>query len=244
MEYENDAQEPFLGNKDEENNVDYEINRTLRQGFIYKVFGIVLYQILLLFITVYLGFTFKFFHDMLLTSNSMRILTLIIFLTCLLIPLFKPSIYQQVPTNYILVTIFSLSFGWWVAACTMLFTKASVLYVLFLTVVTVTSLTVYAFITKNDFTGLGSFLSTALTLLIVASFMQIFFPIPLYNLIVTYFSLLLFSVYLIYDVQLVVGDKEKKFSEDDYILAALNIYLDIINIFIQLLKMFGTRNNN
>ena len=126
----------------------------------------------------------------------------------------------------------------------MLFTKASVLYVLFLTVVTVTSLTVYAFITKNDFTGLGSFLSTALTLLIVASFMQIFFPIPLYNLIVTYFSLLLFSVYLIYDVQLVVGDKEKKFSEDDYILAALNIYLDIVNIFIQLLKMFGTRNNN
>jgi FtsH-binding integral membrane protein len=55
---------------------------------------------------------------------------------------------------------------------------------------------------------------------------------------------MIFSLYLIYDVQLVAGDKQKKFSEDDYILAALNIYLDIIGIFIQLLQFFGTRNSN
>ena len=40
---------------------------------------------------------------------------------------------------------------------------------------------------------------------------------------------MIFCIYLIYDVQLVIGDRGRKFSEDDYILAAVNIYLDIVN---------------
>ena len=243
MDYEDEAQEPFLNHKDEEMNIDQEINSKIREGFIYKVFGIVLYQLILLFIMVYLGFTFKYFHDLLLTSSKMLIITFIIFFTCLLLPIFKPSLYRTVPINYILLTVFSLSFGWWIAAFTILYTKTSVLFVLCLTVVTVASLTVYAFFTKKDYTVYGSFLFTALIVLIVASLLELFFPIPILRLIIAYFSLMLFSIYLIYDVQLVIGDKKHKFSEDDYILAALNIYLDIVNIFIELLQLFGTRNN-
>jgi FtsH-binding integral membrane protein len=243
MEYEDDAQEPFLHPKDEEMNLDHEIQSKIREGFIYKVFGIVLYQILILFMMVFLGYTFQSFHDLLLTSKKMFIITFFIFFTCLLLPIFNPSIYRTVPTNYIVLTIFSLSFGWWIAAFTILYTKTSVLFVLCLTVVTVASLTVYAFFTKKDYTVYGSFLFTALIVLIVASLLELFFPIPILRLIISYFSLMLFSIYLIYDVQLVIGDKKHKFSEDDYILAALNIYLDIVNIFIELLQLLGTRDS-
>ena len=243
MDYEDEAQEPFLHQKDEEMNIDLEIQSKIREGFIYKVFGIVLYQILILFMMVFLGYTFQSFHDLLLTSKKMFIITFFIFFTCLLLPIFNPSIYRTVPTNYIVLTIFSLSFGWWIAAFTILYTKTSVLFVLCLTTVMVASLTCYAFYTKKDFTGLGGFLCSALTVLIVASILEIFIYIPLLRLLTIYFSLMIFSVYLIYDVQLVVGDRRKKFSEDDYILAALNIYLDIVNIFIELLKIFGTRDN-
>jgi FtsH-binding integral membrane protein len=243
MDYEDEAQEPFLNHKDEEMNIDQEINSKIREGFIYKVFGIVLYQLIILFIMVYLGFTFKYFHDLLLTSSKMLIITFFIFFTCLLLPIFKPSLYRVVPINYILLTIFSLSFGWWIAAYTILYTKTSVLFVLCLTVVTVASLTVYAFYTKKDYTVYGGFLFTALIVLIVASFLEIFFPIPILRLIICYFSLMLFCIYLIYDVQLVIGDKKNKFSEDDYIIAALNIYLDIVNIFIELLQLLGTRDS-
>ena len=55
MDYEDDAQEPFLHHKDEEMNIDIEIQSKIREGFIYKVFGIVLYQILILFLLVFLG---------------------------------------------------------------------------------------------------------------------------------------------------------------------------------------------
>lgn len=241
MDYEDEAQEPFLHQKDEEMNIDHEIQSKIREGFIYKVFGIVLYQILILFLLVFLGYTFKSIHDLLLTSKIMLIITFFIFFTCLIAPIFHPNLYRTVPTNYIILTLFSLSFGWWIAAFTILYTKTSVLFVLCLTTVTVASLTCYAMYTKKDYTGLGNFLFTALIVLIFATILEIFFPIPLLRLLLIYFSLMIFSIYLIYDVQLVIGDRKKKFSEDDYILAAINIYLDIVNIFIELLKIFGTR---
>ena len=243
MDYEDDAQEPFLHHKDEEMNIDIEIQSKIREGFIYKVFGIVLYQILILFLLVFLGYTFQAFHDFLLTSKTMLILTFFITLTCLFLPIFNPNIYRTVPTNYIVLTLFSLSFGWWIAACVMLYTKTSVLFVLCLTTITVASLTCYAMYTRKDYTAFGGFLFTALIVLIFASILEIFFPIPLLRLLLIYFSLMIFCIYLIYDVQLVIGDRGKKFSEDDYILAALNIYLDIVNIFLELLKIFGTRDS-
>jgi FtsH-binding integral membrane protein len=54
---------------------------------------------------------------------------------------------------------------------------------------------------------------------------------------------LLFSFYLVYDTQLILGGQHKKyqFSVDDYVFAALNLYLDIINLFIFILQILGSR---
>ena len=56
---------------------------------------------------------------------------------------------------------------------------------------------------------------------------------------------LLFSFYIVYDTQLIVGGKHNaiRFSIDDYVFAALNLYMDIINLFIMLLRLFGERRN-
>ena len=243
MEYEDNTQEPFLMQKDEEENIERSIQETIRQGFIYKVFGIVTYQMILLFIMVYIGFISKTFREWLLTSVTMAIITMLIALTCLFAPLFKPSIFKHVPTNYILLTVFTLSYSWWIAAYTVSFTQSSVLFALFLTVIMVLSLTIYAFVTKKDFSSMGAFLCTALSMLIVISLIQIFVRIPLLYLIELYGGLIIFCIYLIYDVQLIVGKGSNKFAEDDYILAALNLYLDIIGIFVRILDIFGTKEN-
>lgn len=51
---------------------------------------------------------------------------------------------------------------------------------------------------------------------------------------------LLFSLYLIYDTQLMLGGKHKyTISPEEYVFAALNLYLDIINIFIYILTIIG-----
>lgn len=51
---------------------------------------------------------------------------------------------------------------------------------------------------------------------------------------------LLFSLYLIYDTQLMLGGKHKyTVSPEEYVFAALNLYLDVINIFIYILTIIG-----
>ena len=56
---------------------------------------------------------------------------------------------------------------------------------------------------------------------------------------------LIFSLYLIYDTQIMLGGKHKySLSPEEYIFAALNLYLDIINLFLYLLSIFGSSSNN
>ena len=51
---------------------------------------------------------------------------------------------------------------------------------------------------------------------------------------------LIFSLYLIYDTQIMLGGKHKySLSPEEYIFAALNLYLDIINLFLYILRIIG-----
>ena len=56
---------------------------------------------------------------------------------------------------------------------------------------------------------------------------------------------LIFSLYLIYDTQIMLGGKHKySLSPEEYIFAALNLYLDIINLFLYLLSIFGSSSSD
>ena len=236
---------PLLGNKNEDNekNIEEDIKKKLREGFIVKVFGIVAYQVIIVFLVVLLGFMNSTFRHLILTSSSLLILAALISFVSIFIPIYSPILFRLVPQNYIILTIFSLSYSWIIASYTLRFTATSVLIALILTIAMVTCLIIYAFYTKTDFTIFGGTLFTSLSLLVLCSLFLIFFRIKLLYMIYIYVGLIIFCIYLIYDVQLLIGNSERKFSEDDYILAAINIYLDIIAIFIRLLEIFGSKNN-
>ena len=172
----------------------------------------------------------------------MYYICLIVSLICVLLPICCQGIYQSVPINYIVLTIFTLSYSWDVAAITCTFTFKSVMIALLLTFITVVALSIYAMKAKEDFTIVGGTLFVCMILLIFIGIIYIIIPIRLMYMIYLYGSLILFSIYLIYDTQLLIGKGERKFSEDDYILAAINIYLDIIILFLKILEIFGEKN--
>jgi len=241
--YADDINEPFLHYKDDEaNDIDDEkIRQSIRNGFISKVYGILTYQIVITALVVYFALISSSFQELLLTSASMYYLCSFVSFFCVLLPLCSPNIFKNVPVNYIILTIFTLSYSWIVATICCLYSFRSVMVSLFLTFVTVFSLSIYALRTKNDFTVCGGTLFICLVLLIFSSLIFMILPIPLTNLIFTYISLVLFSIYLIYDTQLLIGEGRVKYSEDDYILAAINIYLDIIILFLKILQIFGDK---
>lgn len=63
------------------------------------------------------------------------------------------------------------------------------------------------------------------------------------RLLYAFFGALLFSGFIVLDTQMIVGGKHSKysFSLDDYCMAAINLYLDIIQLFLFLLELFGDR---
>lgn len=70
--------------------------------------------------------------------------------------------------------------------------------------------------------------------------MAIFVKGKVITLVYASLGALIFSIYLVYDTQLMMGGKHKySISPEEYIFAALNLYLDIINIFLFILTIIG-----
>lgn len=112
-----------------------------------------------------------------------------------------------------------------------------------LTAAVVVSLTIYAIFTKTDFTMCGGLLFILLAVMFVGSILAIFIKNRVVNLVLSIFGVILFGIYLIYDTQLVIGKNSRKYSIDDYIIAALNLYIDIIQIFLYILSILGNSQN-
>ena len=89
-----------------------------------------------------------------------------------------------------------------------------------------------ATVTKKDFSFLGKFLFIGLILLIVASLANIFFQIPALQLTLSAVSVLIFSAYILYDVSNIIHG-----GETNYVMATVNLYLNIYNIFVSLLNL-------
>ena len=111
-----------------------------------------------------------------------------------------------------------------------------------LTMAMTIGLTVYAITTKSDFTVCGPLLFVLGFLFAMVSILGFFMGFR-NNLFFACFGVFLFSFYLIYDTQIIVGGKHRKYQleEDQYILGALILYLDIINLFLYILEILGKK---
>lgn len=90
----------------------------------------------------------------------------------------------------------------------------------------------YASVTKRDFTNMGKTLFIALMMVIVASVANIFLKMPALSLTISTLCVGLFSFFLLYDLQRVM-----KGGETSYVSATLAIYLDLYNLFVNLLQL-------
>lgn len=117
-----------------------------------------------------------------------------------------------------------------------------ILLALGITAAVTVSLVAYAFTTKSDFTSMGSWLFAALMSLILAGFIGLLLRTPIMNLAIAAGGAALFSLYIIYDVQILMGGHHQfKISPDEYIFATINIYLDIINLFLHILQILANK---
>lgn len=127
------------------------------------------------------------------------------------------------------------------------YTSSSIASVFFITAGMFSALAVYGYTTKRNLSGLGSFLFMGLIGIVIASLVNIFLQSAPLMWAITYIGVFVFAGLTAYDTQ-----KLKEFgvnlSQDDQnmfrryvILGALTLYLDFINLFIMLLRIFADR---
>jgi len=94
------------------------------------------------------------------------------------------------------------------------------------------ALAAYASVTKRDFAFLGKFLFVGVIVLIAASIANLFLAIPALAVTISAVAVILFSLYLLHDLTNIVRG-----GETNYVMATLNLFLDVYNIFISLLNL-------
>ena len=218
-------------------------NKIIRDGFIRKVLGIVLCQLLVTSCICALFMYNKSVNNFVGTSDSTILYVFAVismFVSVILISCCK-NLRESYPTNYIILGVFTLStaytLGIVVAKTNTLLVMEAALCTIFLTL----SLIIYSFQTKYDFTGMGTYLYTALMCIMLMGIISCFIHDNTYNYIYSGLGVILFSFYIVYDMQLIIGGKNKKheFTPDDYVFAAMSLYLDIVNLFLDILSILN-----
>ncbi|MGE5650500.1 MAG: Bax inhibitor-1/YccA family protein [Bacillota bacterium] len=91
-----------------------------------------------------------------------------------------------------------------------------------------------ATVSKRDFSSLGKWLFAGMLVILVAALANAFLHLPALYLVVSVLAIVIFSAYILFDVQQIING-----GETNYISATLSIYLDIYNIFSNLLALLG-----
>jgi FtsH-binding integral membrane protein len=130
------------------------------------------------------------------------------------------------------------------ASLGLVYAHDSIARVFLITAGTFGAMSLYGYTTKRDLTGMGSFLMMGLIGLIIASLVNMLFASSAMSFALSVIGVLIFTGLTAYDTQKI---KEMYFEGDDAgtmgrkaIMGALNLYLDFINLFLMLLRLFGS----
>ena len=227
-----------LMQEDKEESISIE--KELRKGFIRKVYGTIFFQLLVTTGVVYYVMINESLQKFMQENVYISLILFVLAIGIMLI-IFCTKLSQKVPINYILLMAFTVLEAIMVSFTTIYFEPLSVLTCAGVTMVVVFGLTMYACFSKRDLTVMGGFLVSLSLILLFLGLIGIFFRSYFYEMFLNCFGVLLTSIYLIFDTQLVIGEKKNFISMDLYILAALTIYIDIIVLFIRILRIFGTK---
>ncbi|KAJ2719698.1 hypothetical protein GGI07_005054 [Coemansia sp. Benny D115] len=144
------------------------------------------------------------------------------------------------PANIAFLSAFTLFEAYVVGAATAFYSTSLVLQALAITLGLFAVLTLFTLQSRWDFSNLGSILFFALWAIILVGLVQIFVPFSrTFDLIMAVFIAIVFCGYIMYDTYMIMN----RLSPDEYIIASLDLYLDLINLFLAILRILDNRSD-
>ena len=149
-------------------------------------------------------------------------------------------------TATLMFVLYSVINGAVLSSIFLIYTMSSIASVFFITAGTFAVMAFIGYTTKKDLTSMGKILFMALIGIIIATIVNIFLKSSGLEMIVSYLGVLIFVVLTAYDSQkiknmLLMAPDAGEGAQKLALLGALTLYLDFINLFIYLLRIFGRR---
>ncbi len=165
-----------------------------------------------------------------------------------LLVLYLSAGIQRISARGAMAAFFLYSFvnGLTLSVVFLLYTSASIASTFFLTAATFAIMSAYGFFTKSDLTTIGNLCIMLLVGLIIASVFNMFMASEAIYWATTYVGIFVFVGLTAYDTQRikemnVIGNEGTEEDQKEAIMGALILYLDFINLFLYLLRLFGER---
>lgn len=244
-------QAPLLGSSSSSNNVWVKnASIEVRLGFVRKVYALLSCQLLLTFglaaVVQSMSPLWRSEHQWLMGVSMMVTMITLCAMSCC------RDVCREYPKNYCILFAFTFFEGILIGFVSSAYTAGSVTMCVGITAAIFMGLTLFAWTTKTDFTGYGPYLFGALMAFMMFGFVMsimsmfgVYMP-PGMMMMYNFCGVFIFVMYIVFDTQMILGEMgghQFQFSVDDYVFAALTLYLDIINLFLYLLRLFGERKN-
>ncbi|KAL8941046.1 MAG: hypothetical protein Q9211_001983 [Gyalolechia sp. 1 TL-2023] len=215
-----------------------EATLPVRMQFIRKVYSILTVQILATMALSSVSYWSTAYKSWIQSNAWMMWVSLFGAIGFMLLTFWKRKSY---PTNLLFLSGFTALEAYSISVIVSFYNTKIVLEALIITAAIFVALTVFACQTKYDFTSWMPYLFGGLWVLIIFGFMSAFFP---YNskveLVYGAVTALIFSGYILVDTQLVM----RHYHVEEEIAAAISLYLDIINLFLAILRILNSQQNN
>ncbi|XP_003476153.1 protein lifeguard 4 [Cavia porcellus] len=207
----------------------------IRMAFLRKVYSILFLQVLLTTVT---STVFLYFESLRTFVHESPALILVFAIGALGLIFALTVNRHKHPLNLYLLFGFTLLEAVTVAVVVTFYDVYIILQAFVLTTAVFLGLTVYTLQSKRDFSKFGAGLFAVLWILCLSGFLKMFFHSETMELVLAAGGALLFCGFIIYDTHTLMH----KLSPEEYVLAAISLYLDIINLFLHLLRFLEAVN--
>lgn len=249
VEFNNDNYQYPQENKEENSQNDSQalaeherISNKIYKDFLVKVYGILSVQLL---ITLFFIFLFQkdsiksYFLQRPIFTIFLILLSIIGFFGILFLISVNENLGKKVPYNYLILLTITLCMSFICGLFAINYSFSIIFFVVLLTVISSVVITMYAYSTDRDFSYIRVLFAVLISQFGGFILMVFVLNITTLEMVCCLVATLIFGIYLVYDTQIILKKYGEVYSTDDYIFASLQLYIDIVRLFLIILATVG-----
>lgn len=208
--------------------------RHIQNYFIAKIYCILCLQLSITIGMTLIAFNYNYIAHFILQKTYILFVVSIISIYSILLSYKYGNIF---PYNLAILAIFTITKSYIVVYISLYYSAITIIFTWSIILILFILLTLYAFIMKNDYYSENSLLLMFCILSVISVLYLVFIPYKyIYSVFISIFASIVFCAYILLDTSILLH----KLTPDDTVKGCIDLYLDIINLFIWTLSLFDT----